>query len=131
MLKNGATALVLVAAVMVGCRAQSKKDAAAAPATMEQVSQIRAEFQQADPTVRVGLVSAVKADDHLAAVSDIVPTDFREGSPITFIDSQRNPIAHGKVVRVLENLIVVHYDQPAQGGREPREGDLAVKVLPG
>lgn len=78
-----------------------------------------------DPSARVGIVAAVKPPDHLAAVSHLDAAEFAPGDPISFMDSHKNLLCEGTVVRNVDNLLIVHYSPTLRG---VHKGDLAVRV---
>jgi hypothetical protein len=108
----------------MGCRS-NKPAPLPPPATPYTAERLQAEFQQIDPSARVGLVDAVTKSDQLVAVSHLDPAGFHRGESISFMDSNKNLIAEGTVVRTVDDLLIVHY---ADESRPLRKGDLAVKV---
>jgi hypothetical protein len=82
-----------------------------------------------DPTVRVGLVTAVMAEGRLAEVREVDTREFWINDAVTFIDTEQKPLTNGRVVYITPEAVHVRYENPRTGGpgREPREGDLAVR----
>jgi hypothetical protein len=73
----------------------------------------------------VGLVDAITPQDKLAAISHLDVADFRAGDPISFMDTNKDLIGEGTVVRTVGDLLIVRY---AHTKRMLRHGDLAVRV---
>ena len=123
--------LITVAASMAGC-AHKKPPPAPPPgaATPDQVQAIRNAYFRAYPDSRVGVVTAILRHKNgtFAAVGEVAGTDFREGQVVTFIDSKQKVLATGTVVRVLADSVHVLVDRSTGSGREPRVGDLMVKL---
>jgi hypothetical protein len=115
----------VLAVLLVGCQAPEKS--LPPPATAFTAERMQVEFQRIDPSARVGLVAAVMPADRLAAVSHFDPTDFHAGESISFIDSRKDIIGAGTVVRTVDDLVVVRYERIT---RALRQGDLAVRVKP-
>src|ERR1700735_3340856 len=101
--------LVLVPSLLfliAGCQSAPKQVAVPVPppATEEQATNVQAEMQERDPNSRTGLVTQVRLDDELAAVTLSAPLEGKAGNKInvgdvfTFVDSRENPLASGKVV---------------------------------
>jgi hypothetical protein len=124
----------LVLAFMVGCQSAPKQVLAPLPppATEEQAGNVQAELQEHDPNSRTGLVTQVRPQDFLAAVT-LNPAGEGRRNPIkagdvfTFVDSAQKPLANGKVVNVDGELVVIAY-LPTPTGRHPKEGDIAVHL---
>jgi hypothetical protein len=126
--------LVLIAAATVvaaGC-AHKKPPPPPPPAmaSSDQVQAIRNAYFRAYPDSRVGVVSAVLRHKNgtFAAVGEVEGRDFHEGEVVTFIDGKQKVLATGTVVRVLPDAVHVLVDRPTGSGREPRAGDLMVKL---
>jgi hypothetical protein len=125
----------LLLAFIVGCQPAPKPVAPPLPppATEEQATNVQSEFLEHDPTARTGLVTLVRPQDELAAVTLAAPADAKNdykikvGDTFTFIDSSQNPLANGKVVSIDGDLIVISYLSAADG-RAPKEGDIAVHL---
>ena len=121
------TGTTLLALALIGCASQKKAEAPVAPPASEsRVMEIRQNYQRKDRNAQVGVVVAVEAGDHLAAVGDIMLDQIRENDVVTFIDSNENPIANGIVVRKTSNAAHIRFESTS-GGRDPVVGDLAVK----
>jgi hypothetical protein len=123
------TATAFLALGLLGCASQKKNPEmpVAAPASEARIMEIRQDYQRSDPNALVGVVIAVEKTEHLAAVGDIMLDKIRENDVVTFIDSNEVPIANGVVVRKTANAAHVRYEQVPGDGRDPVEGDLAVK----
>ena len=123
--------LVMLAAVLAGCRSAPKmkpSTPAPQPATPQRVEQIRQMYQRQNADIRVGLVIATLPQYRLAAVGDIPVKDIALNEIVTFIDGDENPLTTGLVVNKTEDTIHVKYDPFSPGRREPRVGDLAVRL---
>lgn len=90
---------------------------------------IRAAYQRINPANRVGVVIATLAEENLAAVGDIAVKEFQIGDPIVFIDVREKPLVSGRIINITENALHVRYPKATRGRREPRVGDLAVRVV--
>ena len=122
------TGTTLVALGLLGCANQKKAEPPPAPAASEsQIMEIRQAYQRADPNAQIGVVVAVEKGERLAAVGNIMLDKIRENDVMTFIDSNQHPIANGTVVRKTADAAHVKYEPVRDGGRDPVEGDLAVK----
>ena len=99
-------------------------------ASPDQVQAIRNAYFRAYPDSRVGVVTAIlhHKNGTFAAVGEVSGNDFREGDVVTFIDSKQKVLATGTVVRVLADSVHVMVDRSTGSGREPRVGDLMVKL---
>jgi hypothetical protein len=118
----------IVALAMVSCASQKNKVSPPAPAaSSERVMEIRQAYQLHNPNAQVGVVAAVDRDAHLAAVGDVVLDKLHENDVMTFIDSAQRPVANGVVIRKTFNYAHVRYESLPTDGRDPVEGDLAVK----
>ena len=120
----------VLAGSLVGCQPTppQPKPLPPPPATAQQVSQIKQEFQQYDPSIHVGTVAGVRSSDLLLAVSGISVTEVKEGDAITITDSARNAIAIGTVQALTKTdqfLIVKYETQP--GKRAPEVNDVALR----
>jgi len=121
--------------LIAGCQSAPKEVAAPLPppASEEQSTNVQAEMQERDPNSRTGLVTQVRPDDELAAVTLSAPVEGKAenkitvGDVFTFVDSRENPLASGKVISIDGDLVVISY-LPAADGRAPREGDIAVHL---
>src|ERR1700722_3018953 len=84
---------------IAGCQSAPKPVAAPLPppATEEQATNVQAEMQERDPNSRTGLVTVVRPDDELAAVTLNAPPEGKAenkimvGDVFTFVDSRENP----------------------------------------
>lgn len=99
--------------------------------TPERLAGIRAEFQKADPSARVGMITAVKTDKDrsLAAIEDINLEGLREGDVVSIVSgetSNQDVLAEARVLRVDGKILVVKYTPVSGAPREPDKGDLAV-----
>jgi hypothetical protein len=120
---------------LAGCQSGTKPVAAPLPpaATEEQAINVQAELQEHDPNSRTGLVTQVRPEDALAAVTLSAPAEgkadnkIKVGDIFTFVDSTENPLANGKVINIDGGLIVISY-LPSADGRAPKEGDIAVHL---
>ena len=78
------------------------------------------------PGARVGSVDAVLDSGMFLTVGEINMADFPEGTAVAIVDSNRQVVANGTVVRTFERSVHVQYEKKA-GQRLPRVGDVAVK----
>jgi hypothetical protein len=125
--------VILATALLAGCRSYPK----AAPVEVrveavspENASAIRAAYAEHFPGSQVGVVAAALPTDRLVAVGGVDLAQMAEGQIVTFIDARQNPLTTGKVVRVLPDCFHVLFDPPPGGGREPRVGDMMVRLKP-
>ena len=122
------TALAVAVASLVmltGCANRSKTPAPPPPPSADQVAEIRESFRKVNPSVKIGVVSAVLTDVPYAMVSDMSSEGLQAGDIVSFVDSTQATIAHGKVVQTVDaNKIAVEY---MPGVRTPVVGDVAVK----
>jgi hypothetical protein len=126
-----AATLVLMIGMLTGCPGRRTAQAPApAPDPQQALQDTRREFQRLNPQVQVGLVTIVREDAHLAAVSELPLEDLQAGQIVNFIDVNRRPLVSGTIVRITDVSAHVRYDAPPQDRRHPREGDLAV-LIPG
>jgi hypothetical protein len=125
-------ACVGVAGLTCGC-AKTRLAEADVPESRRTADEIREQYQRLNPGNRVGVVLAVRPQDNLAAVGDIAIADFRLGDTLVFMDTNERPLNHsGTVVNVVENALHLKYERlDRSGGREPRPGDLAVRLVLG
>jgi hypothetical protein len=124
----------LLLAFAVGCQPAPKPAGPPLPppATEDQASSVQAEFQDRDPNARAGLVTQLRSQEGLAAVTLVASPEkatnkIKVGDIFTFIDSRQNPIANGKVVSIDADVAVISY-LPSPDGRVPKEGDIAVHL---
>jgi hypothetical protein len=103
--------------------------AVAPPVTSAQLAVIRDQYRRMDPEARVGVVTAVLPSSHLASVGSIPAKDFSVGDVVSFIDSNQVLLTMGHVETVTQSSIIVKYDPPAATGREPVQGDMAVRAI--
>jgi hypothetical protein len=101
----------------------------APPVTQAQLDQTRAEFQQSHPDARVGIVTDVLPDSHLASVGSVNIADFSVGDIVTFLDSNRQTLTLGTVERVNPDTVTVRFSDPLPSGRVPAVGDMAVRFV--
>ena len=120
----------VITGLLAGCGGKSKekdKGGAASIADAENAAAgIRERYQRLNPKNRVGVVTAVMPSAKLAAVSDIPVQDFGIGDVVVFIDTDEKVIGNGEVRNATPNSLHVRYDATK---REPRVGDLAVRVV--
>ena len=108
----------------LGCQNKSKK--ADAPAGSDtDVATIRERYMRANPSNRVGVVTAVRERSNLAAVGDLPLQDFGIGDVLVFVDARERPFNSGTVVNATATALHVQY-QPDR--RAPRVGELAVRL---
>jgi hypothetical protein len=112
---------------VAGC-APTRLPANEVPQARQTAEEIRERYQRINPANRVGVVLAVLPRENLAAVGDIAVKDFAMGDTLVFIDDSENPIIDGTVVNITDNALHLRYSKPKLGRREPKPGDLAVRV---
>ena len=123
-----ASATLLMFVALCGCSTQKPpRDVPQTAAQAVDVEQFAKMYRAAYPMSRVGVVIATRPQDRLVAIGQTQPEDFAENQLVTFIDARQKVLDSGVVVRVLPDEVHVRYDRPHPGGREPREGDFAVK----
>ncbi len=121
------TVLIPVALLVTACQKQNPK--LADPVSPAQFPAIRDSYTKANTNVRVGLVTAILSDAHLAAVSKVQLKDFKEGDVITFVDANGMVLDMGMVQSIGKDSINVRYDVPGPTQHEPRVGDLAIRAI--
>lgn len=99
------------------------------PESRATADEIREQYQRINPGNRVGVVLAVLQKENLAAVGDIAIKDFALGDTLVIIDTSERPIVDAAVVNITDNALHLRYSKPKLGRREPRPGDLAVRVV--
>jgi hypothetical protein len=118
----------IAAMLLLGCENKAREGT---PASPQVVVAIRKEITASNPDALVGVVIAVEPKGRpFAAVSDVPAEQFREGDPMTFIDSNNNQLTHGIVRRIVGNMVHVQWYPPLKDQRAPRVGDLAVRYRP-
>jgi hypothetical protein len=125
------SAALLSVVLVVGCAHRNNKPRPLAPTTAaspEQIQALRDSYTKADPSARVGVVTAVLPSDNLAAVGDIPVGDLSNGDGFTFSDADNRPLTVGKVVAKTADAVHVKYETPEPTSRAPIVGDLAVHV---
>jgi hypothetical protein len=117
--------LMVAGATIVGCQSNRPKPQPSTPITGEALNKLRSEFMQADQNAKLGSVDAVLPSQAYLTVGQINPSQFPVGTAVVIIDSNRQVIAEGNVVRTFEETVHVHYEAKS-GKRPPRVGDVAV-----
>jgi hypothetical protein len=124
--------VVTLSLLCAGCRSHRVvAKPAPDPAPPQTVDSIREAYARSYPESRVGVVIAARPVDRLAAVGDVSTRDFRDGQFVTFIDSHQRVLTTGTVARVLPDQVHIRYENPPLGGREPRPGDVMIRVAGG
>ena len=123
------TTLILLAAA-AGCRSYPK--AAPVEERVEAVSPenaeaLRASYAQHYPGSQLGVVAAARPTDRLVAIGGVALDQMAVGQLVTFIDSKQHPLANGTIVRILPDSVHGIYE-PVAGGREPRVGDMMLRL---
>jgi hypothetical protein len=80
---------------------------------------------QANPNVRIGLVTASDPANHLASIGYARADDFAVGSIVSFETPNHQLIANGTVTSATDNSINVQYQLSGTHLRDPAAGDLA------
>jgi len=126
--RRSVVALLLALLSSAGCRnkAEQPADADSSPVTMNAAA-VRERYLRVNPQNRVGIVVAVRAKSHLAAVGEIPLQDFGIGDILVFIDGRERPFNSGEIVNATADALHVRYDE---NRRAPRAGELAVRVAP-
>jgi hypothetical protein len=125
----GLWTVILVASMLAGCSPMQGAEQKV-PAARATADGIRQEYQRINPANRVGVVIAVLPKENLAAVGDIAIADFALGDTLVFMDTSEKPLKYyGTVVNIVDNALHLKYAKRESGGREPRVGDLAVRVV--
>jgi hypothetical protein len=117
--------LAVLSLVAAGC--PNKKQPAGAdtsPVSMD-VASVRARYMRLNPQNRVGVVTAVRPEAHLAAVGDLPLQDFGIGDVLVFVDEHEQPFNSGEIVNATSTALHVRYDE---NRRAPRVGELAVRL---
>jgi hypothetical protein len=124
-------AAVVLGISLFGCASKPKaKPASTVPplvAAKQHAQQLQMNYEKTDPNARVGVVLAVKADTHLAAVGDLPVKDFKTGEVLSFLDSAGKLVANGQIKDIQKDLLIVGYEIPTNG-RAPQVADLAVRL---
>jgi hypothetical protein len=118
-------AFLAVFCTLPGCTSEGGPNE---PVSEEQYITVRNEYQKHNPDARVGLVTAVLADEHLASVGSVNVKDFSVGDIISFVDADGDIIATGQVEAITNNRLNVRYTPPSIS-RNPIRGDLAVRAI--
>jgi hypothetical protein len=125
----GLWTIVITALVVAGCSPMQGAEQKV-PAARATANEIREAYQRINPANRVGVVIAVLPKENLAAVGDIAIADFQLGDTLVFIDTNERPLRYyGTVVNIVDNALHLRYARRESGGREPRVGDLAVRIV--
>ncbi len=119
---------LLLLAALIGCNDKKLRAVEEGGPMSIDGAAIRERYRRVDPRSRLGIVTAVKRDANLAAVGDIPIQDFGIGDVMTFIDTSERPLVSGTVVNATAIELHIRYENPARGRREPRVGDLAVRL---
>jgi hypothetical protein len=132
MTKTPCRALLVGIFLLAGGCASSEKGTksinAPHPASPETVQSIRDAYFRAYPMSRVGVIIATRPKDRLVAVGDINPSEFAIGQEVYFLDSKRQVLTTGRIVRILANSIHAQYDPPPDHARAPATGDIMVRL---
>jgi hypothetical protein len=116
--------LALFAAVtMAGC-ATKPAPAPSMPVSSDTLQSLEASFKAVDPNARLASVTDVLSDAGFARLGEATAADFPVGTTVALIDSNRNVLAMGTVVKA-DNVIDVEYQ--VTGARGPAVGDVAVR----
>lgn len=129
--------LLLSALLVAGCRKDRATEpstdfgpepAAAAPAAAPAASPeaLREALLSAEPSLKVGIISAVDLRNMTATIGSVNEADFKEGDTLSLNDLAQQPIASAVVTGTGAGSVTVRYNVIA-GGRPPQEGDLAIK----
>lgn len=125
MLRYALAVSLAVLCTIAGCSSDTSMNS---PVDQQQFEATRADYQKHNPDARVGLVTAVLADEHLASVGSVNVKDFSVGDIISFIDADGDIIATGQVEAINNNRLNVRYTPPSST-RNPIRGDLAVRAI--
>jgi hypothetical protein len=119
-----ALGLLMSGGLLAGCAQKPAPAPMPRVPTSQQVSEMRDAFKKVSPSARVGIVTAVLADQSLAMVGDFPVDGVRAGDIISFVDADEQAIAHGDVIEIRDGKVIVHFQAAA---RAPMVGDAAVK----
>lgn len=123
---NRRLALTLAALTLIGC-ASTKNSARPAPMapspSPDQLEAIRADYKNAFPKARIGVVSAVDEASGYLLVDQMDKDGLAVGQYVSFLDAEQDVIANGKIAKVDGGVTV----QFQAGKRSPQVGDAAVK----
>jgi hypothetical protein len=117
----------LMLCVLVGCRQTPQPSAPQAAPSPQRAAAIREQLMQQAPNMLIGDVVEVYPQAQLAAVSNAAVERFHDGDVVTFLNAEKEPVATGQVVRIVGDQLHIRYE-PAQNGRPPQQGDLAVRI---
>jgi hypothetical protein len=94
---------------------------------------MRQQFESGNPGSRVGVVQSVlQSPRRILAVGDVPVGDFRRGDAMTIVGNPEGQVlTNGTVARIAGTALHVWYEEPRQGMREPRPGDLAIRFEAG
>lgn len=123
------TALLALVSV-VGCAKKAPPPPAppprVAPATTQDLESLRQSYLQHYPDSQVGVIVAARSEDKLVAVGQLDVSKMAVDQVVTLIDARQNPLATGRVVRIVDQTVHVLYDAPT-GPHAPAVGDLMVR----
>lgn len=115
----------LFAALLVaGCISKPAETPLPPAPSADQQQEIRASILEVNPNAKIGVVSAVITDSPLAMVGDISSEGIKIGDVFSFVDADRNVIANGTVVEIVDGKLAIRYQADT---RVPMVGDVAVK----
>lgn len=113
---------------LAGCKTKTDEPQAPAPAPVPVVEDdVKARLQRLEPNALIGRVTAILAEDRLAAVGEVPPQDFSVGDVVVFYGASEQVVGHGKVVKADATLLHVKFEEPAAGQRAPAVGDLVIR----
>ena len=122
---NRRLALTFAAVTLIGCAPMKHNSMGTMPGSpsADQLETIRADYKNAFPQARVGVVSAVDDANGYALVDQIDTAGLKNGDYVTFVDAEQDAIANGKIAKI-DGGITVQFEA---GKRSPQVGDAAVK----
>ncbi len=119
--------LILGVLIGAGCETQKKAPPPPPPskvmdaATLES---LRQHFRAENADIVVAGVSEVLPADDFLAVRDVDLGDFAAGTSVSVIDSNRNTLAHGNVVKIDNGEVQIAFT--TTGVRRPQVGDAVI-----
>lgn len=125
---TGCMVVAMVLLLVEGCASGEKSTTAPHPASAQTLQSIRDQYFRVYPESRVGVIIANRPKDRLVAVGDVTPAEFSIGQAVYFLDSRRQVLTTGRIVRIMARWVIAGYDKPPAGARAPARGDVMVRL---